>query len=267
MSDDYLVYCNGDSYSNDQYHPSLLNNAYSNRVCDYLNGYLINNSINGSSNRRIIRNTVHDLILQRQLNPKQKIIALLGLTFEIRSELWLDDESLIYNKRQIDNVDSNFQTHQFSNSTSWHEKLRSNQDIATKVGMKRWHKKNKFHKSYSDGRAYFYSPYAERINLYSDLITLTALLDKLDIGYIIFQSPGTEMLEEEYLLDFFKDIIKQDNRILDIDNFSFLNWAKNNNFIPLDFKDRPDIGHYGADAHKAFAEQILIPKLKETEQI
>jgi len=31
----------------------------------------------------------------------------------------------------------------------------------------------------------------------------------------------------------------------------------------LDYLDRPHIGHYRADAHQAFAEQVLIPRLKE----
>ena len=52
-------------------------------------------------------------------------------------------------------------------------------------------------------------------------------------------------------------------RFFDFENFGFCDWCCEQKFIPLDFLDRPNIGHYGPEAHKAFAEQILIPKLQE----
>ena len=70
---------------------TLKNQTYAHVVGKHLDGFVINNAVGGSCNRRIIRTTVHDMIHQRQVNPEQQIIALIGLTFELRSEIWADN--------------------------------------------------------------------------------------------------------------------------------------------------------------------------------
>jgi hypothetical protein len=194
-------------------------------------------------------------MLQRQLNPSQKIIALIGLSFEIRSELWIDD---LANSSFAE--ESNFRTHKFSEQINWRENLLAGKDIQSPNSAKQ---NSNFFKKFSEGRAYFFSPYAERINLLCDLVMLRTLLNSLNIDFLIFQSPQAEMLQEEYLLDFFKKQIADDNRFFDLETFGFCDWCNDQKFTPLDYLDRPRIGHYGADAHQAFAEQVLIPKLKE----
>jgi hypothetical protein len=249
-----LVYCNGDSYSNPMIHSSLLDNVYVDFVAKECNGVAFNAAISGSCNRRIIRTTLHDLILHRQHNPNQKIIALIGLTFEIRSELWKE------NLQPQTVQESNFVTHQFTDQINWRQILLDGKDLNT---VNIYQLESKFFKQYSCGRAYFYSPYAERINLMMDLVMLRSLLDSIGVQFLIFQSPKAEPLEQEYLKDFFKQQIDNDPRFLDFENFGFCDWSHTNGFVPLDYLDRPEIGHYGADAHEAFAKQILIPKLKE----
>jgi hypothetical protein len=167
-----LIYCNGDSYSNENYHKSLIGKSYANIVANYCNGFVINKSINGSCNRRVIRTTVYDMIQQRQLNPNQQIIVLIGLSFELRSELWIDH--IDHNLPE----ESQFRTHSFSGQLNWRQNLLSGQDIET---QNFYALNSKFFKKYSDGRAYFYSPYAERINLICDLIMLRSLLESLNI--------------------------------------------------------------------------------------
>jgi hypothetical protein len=249
-----LVYCNGDSYSDHRYHPTLLNNTYVDVVAEYCQGFAINSAISGSCNRRIIRTTLHDMILQRKLNPNQQIIALIGLSFEIRSEIWVDDIDA------IDPTESNFKTHVFSKQINWKENLLSGKSIDSQPIDKI---KNKFYDQFSRGRAYFYSPYAERINLLADLVMLVSVLKSLNVQFLIFQSPAAEKLETEYLLNFFKEQLKSNPGIFDLETFGFCNWCFNKKFMPIDFLDRPEIGHYGPDAHRAFAEQVLIPKLEE----
>ena len=255
MSVDFpLIYCNGDSYSNDQYHASLIGKTYANVVGEHCNGFVINASIVGSCNRRIIRTSLHDLILQRQHNPYQQIIALINLSFELRSELWVDNLSSGCPS------ESNFITHTFSSQTNWRENLLDGKDIKT---PNRHKLDNKFYEKFSQGRAYFFSPYAERINLLVDLVMLKSSLDSMNIDFLIFQGPVAEKLESDYLLDFFKQQIAVEHRIFDLETCGFCNWAYDQKFIPLDFLDRPNIGHYGVDAHCAFATDVLIPKLKE----
>jgi hypothetical protein len=250
-----LIYCNGDSYSDENYYPALKGNTYANAVGQACGGFVINQAISGSCNRRIIRTTVHDMMQQRQLNPDQKIIALIGLSFELRSELWIDD---IDDNRRPE--ESNLRTHTFSGQLNWRENLLKDLDINS---PNKYAQHNKFFEKFSQGRAFFFSPYAERINLLCDLIMLRALFDSLNIHFIIFQSPVAEKLQSDYLLDFFKKQIAEDSRFLDLENFGFCNWCIDQGFVPLDFLDRPNIGHHGPEAHIAFAEKILIPKLKQ----
>ena len=250
-----LIYCNGDSYSDENYHPSLVGKTYAHAVAQAVGGFTINNAMIGSCNRRIIRTTVHDVIQQRQLNPDQKIIVLIGLSFELRSELWIDE--IQNNKRP---VESNLRTHAFSRQISWRDNLLNDRDIATDNPYKL---NEKFFKKFSEGRAFFYSPYHERINLLTDLIMIRALFDQLNVGFLIFQSPMAEKLESDYLLDFFKNQIANDNRIMDLETFGFTDWCCKQNFTPLDMPDTPSIAHYEPDAHWAFAEQFLIPQLQK----
>ena len=265
-----LIYCNGCSYSNSLFHPDLNGKVHADYVGETLNGFVLNKSISGSNNRRIIRTSLHDIIHQRQLNPNQKIIVFISLTFEIRSDLWVDDLTADYPE------ESQFVTHQFSVFTDWQERLLLGKPIDTSWSRKYTPQpkliqsdmlRSKFSTHLNKAKAFFFSPYAERINLLTDLLMFTAACKQYNINYLIFQAPVAQQLDDEYLLDFFKDQIAKDLRIFNLETFGFLNWAHEQKFIPLDSLDNPTIGHYNSDAHKAFADQVLIPKLKETKQI
>ena len=237
-----LIYVNGCSYSDEKYHPTLLGNTYAHHYGRLVNGFVSSRARAGSCNRRIVRTTVHDMIQQRQLNPNQQIIALIQLTFEIRDEIWFDDI-----EQTLDPCESHFRTHQFTRMADWREQLLSRNKISNNTG---------FLRKWSEGRAFFYSPYAERTNLLLDVLLLQSLFDSLDIEYLIFQGPKAEQLEDDYLKDFF---LKQLNhpRILDFENFGFCDWCNKQGFIPLDPIEPPGIGHYKPDAHLAFAEKFL----------
>ena len=253
MSADFpLIYCNGDSYSADSCHPTLNKKTYSHIVGKHLDGFVINNSVPGSCNRRIIRTSVHDLVHERRLNPDQQIIALIGLSFEIRSELWNE------NKKTSTPSESNFENFYFTKELNWRDMLLKGMDIA----FNKHRSDQGFFDKISQGRAYYYSPYAERANLLCDLLMFQSLMQQLNIKFLVFQSPIAEKLESEYLIDFFKSNLNSKN-FLDFETFGFVNWCYQQGFEPLDFKDRPEIGHYGIDAHRAFAEQILIPQLEK----
>lgn len=256
MNDFPLIYCNGDSYSDETYHHTLKNSTYAHTIGNHCGGFVLNKAISGSCNRRIIRTTLHDVIHQRELNANQKIVALIGLTFELRSEVWID------NKLPTISEESQFFTHTFSGQLNWRQNLLKGKKIFEYMPFAANVDKF-FYKKYSEGRAYFFSPYAERINLLTDLIMLKNTFEALNIDFLIFQSPKAEKLQQEYLIDFFKNQIEHDQRFFDLENFGFCDWCFENGFKPLDFLDRPSIGHYGPDAHKAFAQSVLIPKLQQ----
>ena len=244
MTDHPLIYCNGDSYSDENYHSSLAGKTYAHVVGEHLAGFVINNAISGSCNRRIIRSSVHDLIQQRQQNPEQRIIALIGLSFELRSEVWI--ENTVPESAQ----ESNFQTHTFADKEGWRDLLLNGKNMLDKG--------NKFLDNYNQGRAYYYSPYAERANLLCDCVMFQSLMNSLGIKFLVFQSPRAEQLANEYLVDFFKSQL-DNNCFIDFESFGFVDWCHKQGFVPLDFLDRPNIGHPTAQAHRAFAEQIVIP--------
>ena len=250
-----LIYCNGDSYSAENYHTTLHGKTYAHVVGGYCKAFVINHAISGSCNRRIVRSSLHDLILQRKHNPDQKIIALIGLSFELRSELWVDECNI-----SGISAESNFLTHRFSSQITWRENLLAERSIDTQNthGLSPI-----FFEKFSQGRAFFYSPYAERINLLADLVMLKSTLDLMKVDFLIFQCPKAEQLQSEYLVDFFKQQLTMDDRFFDLEQFGFCDWCHESGFQPLDLLDRPRIGHYGSDAHRAFAEQILIPRLEK----
>ena len=147
-----LIYCNGDSYSDGNYkdsagNPVLENRTYAHVLGKKTAGFVINKATTGSCNRRIVRTTISDLLTQRQLNPEQKIIALLGLSFELRSELWHDNPI-----QSRPPEESNFRTHTFSGQLEWRKNLLSGNDIQTANHGKL---DQKFHDMYSRGRAFF----------------------------------------------------------------------------------------------------------------
>jgi hypothetical protein len=255
MTDFPLIYCNGDSYSDENTHSTLKSKVYANNVAQECEGFLINKAIIGSCNRRIIRSTVYDMIHQRQLNPAQKIIALIGLTFDLRSEIWIDNL-----EKNTNPEESNLRTHTFSGQSNWRDNLLGGEEIGT---PNRYGLDKKFYKHYSEGRAFFYSPYAERINLFCDLIMLRSFFESLNIDFLIFRSTVGETLEQEYLLDFFKTQLAPDNRFLHLDTFGFCDWSQKQGYTSVDFERYGKAAHPGVDGHKAFAHEILIPRLKE----
>jgi len=237
-----LIYVNGCSYSDEKYHPSLLDNTYAHHYGRMVNGFVLSRARTGSCNRRIIRTTVHDMIQQRQLNPTQRIVALIQLTFEIRDEIWIDDI-----KQTSEPCETHFKTHQFSKMTDWRERLLNNISISNDTG---------FLRKWSEGRAFFYNSYAERINLLLDVLLLQNLLKSLNIEYLIFQGPKAEVLSIEYLKDFFLQQL-DDSRILNFETFGFCSWCNEQGFTPLDKTEPVDRGHYDSDAHQSFAEKFL----------
>lgn len=253
-----LIYGNGCSFSSEMYHPSLVGKTYVNFVADHYHGFAINKARNGSSNRRIIRTTVHDMLQQRQLNPHQKIIALIQFTTPIRSEIWLDDKS-----GELEE-ESNFVQVQFASKPNWRERfLKGKGANPINWPVDKYNLSKKYWDKLTEGLAYFHDGQAEYINLLCDLIMLRTLLDSLNIDFIIFSGPQEQQFELGYLLEFFRNQIQQDKRYIDFESFGFCAWCAEQQYIPLDPEPNPYIGHYGPDAHEAFAKQIIIPKLQE----
>lgn len=221
-------------------------------VSDYFNGFCINNSIPGTANSRFIRKATHDCLEQRKLNPKQRIIVLIELTFDLRKEIW--NESVTPD----DSTESNFQSIQLATELDWRETLLGNKKswFADKMQVS---PEEKFLLKWKQGELFFYSPYAENINLLQQLITLTALFREQKIDYIIYRGNPVEQFQEEYLLDFFAEYLERDPCILDLFNFSFTKWTLDNGLGTVE-NSNDCHNHPSLDAHREFA-NLLIKKL------
>ena len=264
-----LVYCNGDSYSDNNYHKTLHKSTYDFVVANEFDGFNINNAVGGSCNRRIIRASVADLIQQRDHNPNQRIIALIGLSFDLRSEFWNED-FLKRTSFEINHTsslyESDFKSFQFTGDDDWLSKLRSGDIIRRPPDNVGTNFTKKFFNILNNSRAYFFSPYAERINLYCDLIMFRSLMDSLNIEFLVFHAPAPELIktETDATLHHFSHQIHNDKRFIGFeDGFGFCTYLADNNFVPLDFIDNPTIGHYKSDGHEFFAKNIILPLLNE----
>lgn len=253
-----LIYGNGCSFSAEKFHPSLESKTYVNFVANECQGFAINKARRGSCNRRIIRTTAHDMIHQRQLNPDQQIIALIQLTGTIRSEIWVDE------KKDNSATESNFVSIQFANNPDWKQRfLQGLGSQSVDWPVEKYNLSKKYWNKLTEALSYFHNDYAQCIDLYCDLIMLQNLLSSLKVDFLIFAGPPFPKFESEYLLDFFRNQLTQDQRYIDMESFAFCSWCANQGFIPLNSESNPYIGHYGPDAHEEFARQILIPRLKE----
>ena len=96
---------------------------------------------------------------------------------------------------------------------------------------------------------------------------LRSFFESHNVSFLIFQSPMAEKLQSDFLLDQFRAELHDDPRIFDFESFAFCNWCHEQGFVPMDYFDRPLIGHYGPDAHKAFAIDVLLPQLIKTQQL
>jgi hypothetical protein len=261
-----LVYCNGDSYSNNNYHESLRKSTYDFIVADALNGFNINNAVSGSCNRRIIRTSVADLVEQREINPSQRIIALIGLTFDMRFEFW-NEKFLKTPLHQINDTNSVFEgdflSLQFTTMPNWFSVLRKGIRIQKLPKNTDINFKKKFFDMLNNVTAFFFNPSAEVINLFCDLIMFRALLDTLNIEFLIFNCAPTDVTyTDNALIEHFSKIVFKDSRFIKFnEGFSFCSYLADKKFVPLDSVHNPSIGHFGSDAHEHFAKTILLPRL------
>lgn len=221
-------------------------------VAEQLHGYSHNVAAPGRSNRMILRKALYECIKQLENNPGQRTIVLVELTFDLRKDVWF--ESLENN----DYSESNFVSIQLAMTEDWWSKRiqRKPQDGVNICDQLKKDKLNSMDKKYltmwQKAEQYFYSPYAENINLIMDLINFTGFMKANNIEYLIFRGPPVEPFQEEHLLNTFDKFISTDSNVLDLKNFGFNQWCIDNNYPPLDWLDRPEIGHPSIEAHKAF---------------
>jgi hypothetical protein len=179
----------------------------------------------------------------------------------MRKEIWLerDEESLA--------SEANFKSVQLARNTNWWNISRNQsrvakEDRAILVDTTLTSTEEKYLEKWQQGEMFFYSSYAENINLLTDITMLTGFFQQHNIDYLIYRSSPVEQFEPAHLLDFFKQHLSKDPGIIDLYNFSFTGWAIDQGYQPLDSHDRPEMGHPNLEAHANFG-NMLIQKLRE----
>lgn len=235
-----LVYSNSCSFGA----PNQGHKVYADYVAENFGAKLINNGIPGSCNRRIIRSALRDLLgLQ---STEQQILALVGLSFISRTELWQSDLSPVGD-------DGHFRPIIIDHDKiSWKEKglidtIVPNIHEFARSAVQEYYKQWLAHLSLE----------SEVTNLLTDLIMFTGWLQSKNIKYLIFCNTDTFPGEPQVgltspFISSLHQTVCTDKNLLNFWEFSFKDYALSNNFTPKD-ADRFGIhGHPGADAHQLF---------------
>jgi hypothetical protein len=243
-----LVYLNGDSYSS----PSDSFKIYGEYIAEHYNSDFINHSIRGSSNNRIFRSSLRDLI---DLKKKYKnILACVSLTFIMRTDLW--DTSHKFDRwRSLKNNDGDFLSLQPFTKKNWNVNSLFSSNISNESN-----KYNDFCKNY----AIWYDIEAETTKLLEKIILFSNWCENNKIKYLIFSPMYQEKIDfsAPFIKDFYHDILNN-NSILNPFEFSFLDWCLMHNYKPIDNFEAVvngktfQVGHQGKDGHKAFSKFLL----------
>jgi hypothetical protein len=227
--------------------------VYSEIIAKDRNAQLINKGIPGSCNRRIIRTTLRDL---NEIKDTDNIIALIGLTFISRSEIWRPDLPAVDN-------DGHFYQIKPTQKLSWQNGLINTivPDIHKKVDVEI----SDYYKEW----ILHYNRESQMTELCTDLVMLTGWLQSKGITYKIFSNvdklEGSEYIgyNSPFINSLYNTILK-DKGVIDPWNFSFGTFAQENGLRPIDEDVYGVHGHPGEKAHKLFAE-YLTEKISTTE--
>ena len=243
-----IVYINGDSYTD-----ISDGKRYSDYLGELLQGTSINAAISGSSNSRIFRTSLRDLIELKKTTDKD-IVAVIALSFTIRTELW--DQAHLLKKWRTSN-DGDFLSLQFTTSANWFLK------------KDRVSNSNGSYKNYSRQWLEWFNIEAETTKLLQEIILLTSWCDNNNIKYVLFSSALQEPIDfTAPFINSFYELINSNKNIINIFKQSFTEYCINNGHIPIDDYSQEIhgkkyiIGHHGEDAHKDFANYIFENYLK-----
>ena len=231
-----ILYANSDSYGVFSQPGADTPNGevYGKFVADHVGAEFVNRGKSGSSNSRIFRTSIRDLIQLRQQNPDRKIQALISLTTTYRSETWT-----IENNHPEDH-DGHFKS--FLAISDFAYFTQENKDFA-----KHWVAQ--------------YDNEAEQTNLLWQVLMFTNTLKSYNIDYLIWWGPMIGVVKPiEYSSPFIKDFyqeFKKDKNILSFEDFGFCSWCLDQGFIPFDNEEYGENGHHGPEAHRAFAGHLL----------
>ena len=242
-----IVYSNSCSFGSTH----KAHRVYPEYVAQAYGAELINRGVPGSCNRKIIRNSLRDLIA---LKNKSGITALIGLTFISRTELWqpwiepIDNDGHFF-PVQVDHKKIDWSINGFNTVISEH----LTEDSRIQDYYKHW--------------LLHYHPESAVTELLTDIIMFCGWADNNNIKYQLFSNvdvlPGDDKIG--YTSPFIQSLqqqILENKNIINPWEFSFGTHSLSQGFVPRDYHLFKNHGHPGEDAHKVFSE-LLLDRLKQ----
>lgn len=240
-----MLYVNGDSYS-------IVSDGkkYSDFLKEKFDCSVLNNSLSGSCNSRILRTSLRDLIELKKTHKKIK--AIINVTYVIRTEVW---DPTPKDPKDYNN-DGNFVNLTPTNVKDWASKDKT---VTSKI----------YH-DYCKQFLIHYNVESEITKLLQNIILLSSWCKLNDVDYVIFSGPLQETIDftAPFIKPFY-NLVCEDKNILNLFEFSFTEWCLEHNFTPIT-KNRTqeihgkiyDVGHHGEAAHHAFSEFLFENYLK-----
>lgn len=238
-----IVYVNGDSF------PYMSDGKrYSDYLSEAFNCESVNSSIGGSCNSRIIRTTLRDLIELKKKDPD--ILAVISMSFTIRTELW-DEETQAGYWKQCN--DGGFASYSFAVGTHWFtDGIITNKGIPATM------------QAYAKQWLINFDIEAETTNLLSQCLLLTNWLKSNNIKYVLLSSCLQEPIDfnAPFVKPFYTELFA-DPRVINFYNFSFTEYVLSKGHTPIDVGvqeihgKKYNTGHHGDLAHKEFANYLI----------
>jgi len=243
-----LLYINGDSYATENKDFPV----YAEYIAEHLGYNVYNNAISGSCNSRIFRTSVRDLLELKQ--KYNKILACVSLSFLTRTEIW-DINHKISKFRNEKNNDGDFLSIDPADTNGGHEWFKKILSTNTGAGE---------YKDFSRNFLINYDSEAETVKLFEKMILFVNFCENNNIDYIISSPMFQEKVDfNSPFIKVFYEEIKNNSNILDIFEFSFLEWCLKNKHIPEDNhiafvnKKKYQVGHLGESGHRAFGKFLI----------
>lgn len=247
-----VIYSNSCSFGAPQDHLT-----YGDYFAAHYGAKLINNGMPSSCNRRIIRTSIRDLsgILESDKDP----VALIGLTFVSRTELWQPDLPASKDDGHFHPLNGD------SKQIDWSAKGLTNTHIPDIHKYARGPVQN-YYKEW----LIHYHPESAVTDIVTDLLMFAGWARSNKIRYLIFSNvdlfPGPDQIDcGSPFLKSLVEALLSDESVIDPWTFSFGTYARELGFQPKDAHLFGTHGHPGHESHKKFSE-FLISKFKQNYQ-
>lgn len=244
-----IVYVNGCSYA-----AASDGKRYSELLAESLGCRSINASISGSSNDRILRCSLRDLInLKKQHND---IVAVISLSFILRTEVW--DHDPTRQDQWKNSGDGDFISYQFAETKNWFDNISSDIFDPSYIPKKYY--------DYGVNWLTWFDIEAETTKLLQQILLFTHWCKYNNIKYVIFSGPLQEPVsfDAPFISPFYEQL-QLDSNVIDIFKYSFTEWCITRGYEPIDectmtmtIHDKTyNCGHHGEAAHRAWADYLL----------